>query len=402
MALQSAAKFQYLTESRTVAINDKARALRQQGKDVINLGGGEPDFDTPKSIIDAADAAMRAGMTHYVNSAGLPELRSAIADKLAQVDGAPYDASQIIVTPGGKIALYIALLTIIDPGDEVIIINPSWVSYEPLITMAGGRAVSIDLDPNDQFKLDGNRIRAVCTPRTKAIIVNTPNNPTGRVLTEEEIRELGDAAAGHNAIVISDEVYDRLVYGNHRFVSVASVPGLAKRTITVQSFSKGYAMTGWRLGYLALPRDLFDSALKVQQHMMTCTAAFVQKAGVTALIDSGEDVLLMKRRYEQRLAKVADALNKIPGVSCPIPEGAFYVFPEIRYKNYTSYQLATYLLDEAGVAVTPGEAFGALYTNHIRLSCAESDELLSEALLRMAKAFRLESPVTSGQEEFGS
>lgn len=387
MGLQCATMFMDLQESRTVVINDKARALRQQGKDVINLGGGEPDFDTPASIIEAAEAAMRAGMTHYVNSSGILELRNEISNKLIQVDGAKYDPSQLIVTPGGKIALYIALLTVVNPGDEVIIINPAWVSYEPLITMVGGVTVPIDLDQSNNFKLSTAIIQAACTARTKAIIVNSPNNPTGRVLTKEEIIELREAAEAHNLVVISDEVYDKLVYGEHRFISVASDPVLIERTITVQSFSKGYAMTGWRLGYLALPKGLCDAALKVQQHIMTCTAAFVQKAGIVALTDSSESVEEMRSRYELRLLKVVSALNCIPGIRCEMPEGAFYVFPEINFRDYHSYQLADYLLEEVGVAVTPGEAFGPQYKKHIRISCAESDDLLADAMIRFEKAF---------------
>ncbi|WP_223066289.1 pyridoxal phosphate-dependent aminotransferase [Paenibacillus caui] len=352
--------------------------------DIINLGGGEPDFDTPPNIVEAAEAAMKSGMTHYVNSAGIPELRSEIARKLASIDGAEYDASQIIVTPGGKIAF----MTAVNPGDEVIVVNPSWVSYEPLISMVGGRAVFVHLDQNDNFKLTRNLIEGACTPRTKAVIVNTPNNPTGRVLTKEEIGELSDVASANNLIVISDEVYDKLVFGDHPFVCVASVQGLTERTITVQSFSKGYAMTGWRLGYLALPKDLFASALKAQQHIMTCTAAFVQQAGIAALKDAEEDVLKMNSKYEGRLKNVAEALNKIPGVKCPMPEGAFYVFPEIHFRDYDSYQLTDYLLNEAGVVVTPGEAFGPQYTKHIRMSCAEADDLLSDALVRIEKAFK--------------
>lgn len=391
VSLQSATLFEHLSESKTVAINDKARALIQQGMDVINLGGGEPDFDTPKNIVEVAEAAMRSGMTHYVNSAGIPELRSEIAKKLTKEDGAHYAPSQIIVTPGGKIALYIALKTIVNPGDEVIILNPSWVSYESLITMAGGVTVQVDLDQNDDFQLKGKQIADACTSRTKAIIVNTPNNPTGRVLTREEIRELRNVAIEKNLIVISDEVYDKLVYGEHLFVSIASEQGLHERTITVQSFSKGYAMTGWRLGYLALPKDLFGAALKVQQHIMTCTAAFVQQAGVAALQGSQAEVEKMKDTYEKRLKKVVADLNQIPGIQCPMPEGAFYVFPEIHYKNFDSFQLADYLLEKVGVAVTPGEAFGPHYSRHVRLSCAEADGPLFEAIARMKAAFQPET-----------
>lgn len=327
-------------------------------------------------------------MTHYVNSSGIPELRKAISNKLIYVDGANYNDSQIIVTPGGKFALFLALKTIINPGDEVIILNPSWVSYEPLITMVGGVTVSVDLDQNDNFKLERKIIDDACTSRTKAIIINSPNNPTGRVLTKEEIGELRDVAIAKDLIVISDEVYDKLVYGDSSFVCIASIKGLTERTITIQSFSKGYAMTGWRLGYLALPNDLLKSALKVQQHILYCTAAFIQKAGVEALNGPMDEITKMTTVYKKRLEKVVTKLNQIPGVRCPMPEGAFYVFPEIEFRNYTSFQLADYLLEEVGVAVTPGEAFGSRYTKHIRLSCAESDELLDDALIRLERALK--------------
>ncbi|WP_341301310.1 pyridoxal phosphate-dependent aminotransferase [Lysinibacillus sp. FSL H8-0500] len=387
MTLLNAEVFNHLSESKTVAINDKARSLIEQGKDVINLGGGEPDFDTPHNIIDIAEEAMKKGKTHYVNSPGIPELREEIALKLRNVDNCNYHASQIIVTPGGKLALYIALMSMINPDDEVMIVNPAWVSYEPLITMVGGKTVYVNLDQKDNFTLKGQLIAEACTAKTKAIIINTPNNPTGRVLKQEEIAELRKVAEEHNLIVISDEVYDRLTYEDHQFISVASDPELLKRTITVQSFSKGYAMTGWRLGYLALPEELCSAALKAQQHMMTCTTSFVQIAGIAALKNSEEEVVKMKNRYEERLDFVVESLNKIPGVTCEKPEGAFYVFPEIDFAGFDSYQLAEYLLEEVGVAVTPGEAFGSAYKKNVRISCANSDEMLKEAMKRMAKAF---------------
>lgn len=386
MTLLSAEMFNHLSESRTVVINDKARSLIEQGKDVINLGGGEPDFDTPHNIIKIAEEAMKEGKTHYVSSPGIPKLREEIVVKLRDVDNCNYDASQIIVTPGGKLALYIALMSVVNSGDEVIVVNPAWVSYEPLITMVGGKTVYVSLNQKDNFTLKGQLIADVCTAKTRAIIINTPNNPTGRVLKQEEIAELRKVAEEHNLIVISDEVYDRLTYGTNKFISVASDPELLKRTITVQSFSKGYAMTGWRLGYLALPKELCNAALKAQQHMMTCTTSFVQIAGIEALKNS-EEVFRMKDRYDERLDFVVESLNKIPGVKCEKPEGAFYVFPEINFEDFNSYQLAEYLLEEVGVAVTPGEAFGPDYKKNIRMSCANSDEMLQEAMKRLTKAF---------------
>lgn len=263
--------FRSLRESETVAINDLARSLGQQGKDVINLGGGEPDFDTPAHIVEAASEALRSGMTHYVNSPGIPELRAAIAGKLQQQDGARYELSQIIVTPGGKMALYIALMTLLDPGDEVIVLEPAWVSYEPMIILAGGRAARVRLDPADDYRMTARRIAGQCAPRTRAIVVNTPNNPTGRVMTAAEIAELAEVAKAYDLAVISDEVYDQIVFGNPAFTCVASHPDLIGRTVTIQSFSKGYAMTGWRLGYLALPAARTGSACRARRRTSCCS-----------------------------------------------------------------------------------------------------------------------------------
>lgn len=386
--MKSATMLQKLPESKTISILNKVATLKHEGHNILNLAGGEPDFDTPQAIIEEAENAMKSGFTHYVNSGGIPELRNAIAHKLKAENGAIYDPSQIIVTAGGKPAIYVALKSIINPGDEVLILNPAWVSFEPLITMAGGVAISIDLDADKDFKLDKDLLAAACTSRTKAIIVNNPNNPTGRVLNLEEMHELRDLAVAKDLIVIADEVYEKLVYGHHKFVSLASIPELENRTITVQSFSKGHAITGWRLGYLALPKELLSAASKIQGHIATCTTAFVQKAGVVALKDADvkEEVDYMRIRYATRINRVVSLLNQIPGVTCPHPNGAFYVFPEIKFRDYDSIELASYLLDEVQVAVTPGVAFGSSYTQRVRISCATSDEDIEEALMRIEKA----------------
>ncbi|MGP7816507.1 pyridoxal phosphate-dependent aminotransferase [Niallia sp. 01092] len=388
MTLKNANMIQNLKESKTLALLNKVLTLKQQGRDIIGLAGGEPDFDTPKNIIRAAESAMKSGFTHYVNLAGIPDLQTAISQKLLHENKANYEPSQIIVTPGGKAALYIALQSILNPGDEVIVINPAWVSYEPLITMLGGHTVFVDLDSEDDFTLKKEHLLEACSNRTKAIIINNPNNPTGRVLREEEISALKEIAVSKNLFVVSDEVYEKLVYGNHKFVCVASIPELAERTLTVQSFSKGHAMTGWRLGYLALPKDLVLGAKKIYGHILTCTNGFIQKAGIVALTDpdTQKEIQYMKEVYERRMNFVAARLNEIPGVHCPSSEGAFYLFPEIKFRDYTSIQLADYLLEEAGVAVTPGEAFGPQNKYHVRISCANSDQELEEAVIRIEKA----------------
>jgi aspartate aminotransferase len=383
---RSAKLINNLPESKTVAISDKARALQQQGKSVINLGGGDPDFPTPMHIVKAAEEAMESGFTHYVGSAGIPELRKAIADKLQKENNLSYEPGQIIVTGSGKVALYVALASIIDPGDAVLVLNPSWVSYQPLIEMRSGRPIGVDLDLADNFRVTRAALDKAYVPGVKAMIVNSPNNPTGRVLDSDEIEAIRSFCVEHDLLIISDEVYERLVYGDTRYVSLGSLPDLKDRTITVNSFSKGYAMTGWRLGYAALPKDIFPAALKVQQHLVTCAASFSERAGVAALMGPQDVVREMAATYEKRMKMVSDGLNRIPGVNCPMPDGAFYLFPEIHYKGMNSLQLADYLLEEAGVAVTPGEAFGPTLVHNVRLSCATSTEALAEAVKRMEKA----------------
>ncbi|MFT8363800.1 MAG: pyridoxal phosphate-dependent aminotransferase [Sporolactobacillus sp.] len=382
---------QNLSASKTVSIQNKVFALQHSGQSIINLAGGEPDFKTPEPIIQAAEQAMERGFTHYVSTNGIPELREAIALKMQQENRVACDASQIIVTAGGKPALYAALTAVLNPDDEVLILNPAWVSYEPLVRMARGIPVTVDLDPQQQFMIDTNQLKAACTPRTKAIIVNNPNNPTGRVLTKEEIDGLKEIAIDHDLILISDEVYEKIVFDKHHVISLASDPELEERTITIQSFSKGQAMTGWRLGYAVLPKNFVTAAIKIQSHLATCTTAFIQYAGVVAVRDVAEDVERMRMRYAQRVKQMVIGLNEISGISCTCPEGAFYLFPKINYKGYSSSQFADYLLDEVNVAVTPGEAFGEAYSNYIRLSCATSDENLRQAVARIGQAMAVKA-----------
>ncbi|WP_141433881.1 pyridoxal phosphate-dependent aminotransferase [Bacillus sp. 03113] len=383
--MQSAQLIKDLPASKTVSIQNKVFALKQEGHKIINLAGGEPDFHTPAPIIKEAEKAMDLGFTHYVSTNGIPELRHEIALKLRNENGVACDPSQIVVTAGGKPALYVALTSLLNEGDEVLVINPAWVSYEPLITMARGVPVTVDLNPEDNFMLDREKLMAACTNKTRAIIVNNPNNPTGRVLTEEEIQILKDVVTAKNIIIISDEVYEKIVFRDHRFISLASVSGLEDRTITVQSFSKGQAMTGWRLGYLVLPKELVTAASKIQGHLATCTTSFIQYAGIAAL-KLTDEVEYMRSCYEKRVNRVVSALNQIPGVSCPYPEGAFYVFPEIHFRDYTSNEIAEYLLDQVKVAVTPGTAFGSKYENYLRLSCATSDQNLEQAIMLIEQA----------------
>lgn len=376
-----------LKGSSTVAISDRARSLQQQGVNVVNLGGGDPDFDTPRHIVDAGVEAIRGGQTHYVASQGIPAFRKAIAEKLSRENGLSYDPDrEIVATASGKLALYIALESLLDPRDEVLYLEPAWVSYRPLIELIGGCPVAVSLSPADNFAVRSTLLERKITPRTKAILINSPNNPTGRVLGPEELQVIREVALKHDLWVISDEIYEHLVYDGHRHVSIATLPEMRDRTVVVNGMSKAYAMTGWRIGYLAAPSVLSEQILKVQQHVVTCAASFGQTAATEALQGPQDCVKTMRQEYDKRRRRIAEALNSIPGVRCPLPEGAFYFFPEVDYKDYDSWQIAEYLISEAHVAVTPGQAFGEAARKNIRLTYATSMANLLEAVERMRRA----------------
>jgi aspartate aminotransferase len=375
-----ARKIDLLNESMTVAVSDRARELQQRGVAVVNLGGGDPDFDTPPHIVAAAVDAMHHGLTHYVASKGIPELRKAITAKFQRDNHVAYDPdTEVIVTASGKLALYLALATLIEPGDEVLYFDPAWVSYEPMIRMLDGIPVEVPLRPEDGFLLDADVLKRRITPRTKALILNSPNNPTGRVLTPDELNVVAGSAMEHDFWVLSDEIYEHIIYDNRRHFSLASLPGMRDRTVTINGMSKAYAMTGWRLGYLGAPAALCAQILKVQQHVVTCAPAFVQAAGVAALEGPQRCVAEMAAEYDRRRRFMTDALNCLPGVHCPLPEGAFYLFPRVTYRGMDSNALAKFLIEEAHVAVTPGAAFGKTGTQNIRLTFATSMANLRQA-----------------------
>jgi len=380
-------KIEALKGSSTVAISDRARSLQQQGVNVVNLGGGDPDFDTPRHIVDAGVEAMCGGQTHYVASQGIPAFRKAIAEKLSCENGLSYDPDrEIVATASGKLALYIALESLLDPGDEVLYLEPAWVSYRPLIELIGGCPVAVSLSPVDNFAVRSTLLERKITPRTKAVLINSPNNPTGRVLGPGELQVIREVALEHDLWVVSDEIYEHLVYDGHRHVSIATLPEMRDRTVVVNGMSKAYAMTGWRIGYLAAPSVLSEQILKVQQHVVTCAASFGQVAATEALQGSQGCVEVMRQEYDKRRRRIAESLNSIPGVRCPLPEGAFYFFPEVDYKDYDSWQIAEYLISEAHVAVTPGQAFGETARKNIRLTYATSMANLLEAVERMRRA----------------
>ena len=373
-----------MAPSPTLAVSDKARALKAQGIDVVDLGGGDPDFITPAHIRQAAADAMNAGETHYVASPGIPPLRKAIATKLKADNGLDYDwNTEILVTPGGKASLFQAMLALVEPGVEILVPEPAWVSYIPMIEIAGGTPVPVALDPDDNFRITAAVLEAKITPRTRGVIICSPSNPTGHVLDADEIAAICEVAIRHDILVYTDEMYEKIIYDDNVHLSIAAQPGMRDRTITFNGLSKAYAMTGWRLGYAAGPRAYMDEIAKVHSHSATCATSFAQFGGVAALEGPQEFIGEMVQAWDRRRHFVAEGLNRVKGVSCPLVQGAFYAFADIRGTGLDSMTCADRLLNDAHVAVTPGVAFGAAGEGHIRLSFATSDELLAKAVQRI-------------------
>jgi len=376
-----AARVRDLAPSPTLAVSDRARKLKAEGVDVVDLGGGDPDFITPAHIRQAAADAMNAGDTHYVAVPGIPALRRAIADKLRGENGVEVDPNGgVVVTPGGKQALFEAALALIEPGDDVLLLEPAWVSYVSLVELAGGRPIHVALDPGDDWRITPEKLQAAVTPNSRVLIVNSPNNPTGRVMDEAEMAAIVDLAVSHDLLVFSDEIYEKILYDGQRHVSPASLPGMAERTLTFNGFSKAYAMTGWRLAYVAGPRPYIAEIEKVHSHSATCATSFVQSAGVVALTGPQDFIGEMVAAWDRRRHAVADGLNGVKGLRCPKPEGAFYAFVDVRETGLDSLEAADLLLREAHVAAVPGIAFGDAGEGHLRLSFATSDELLDRAV----------------------
>jgi aspartate aminotransferase len=375
-----------LAPSPTLAVSDRARQLKAQGIDVIDLGGGDPDFITPEHIRAAATEAMNAGDTHYVASAGIPGLRKAIADKLRSDNGIEVDPNGgVIVTPGGKQALFEAALAFVETGVDVLIPEPAWVSYGPMVELAGGTGVPVPLNPDDNWRLTGETLSAAWTPSSRIILINSPNNPTGRVLDNAELAAVAAFAEERDLLVFSDEMYEKILYDGQRHTSIATLPGMAERTLVFNGLSKAYAMTGWRLGYVAGPRPYLEQIEKVHSHSVTCATSFVQKAGVVALTGPQEFIGQMVSAWDRRRRNLAKSLNTVNGIRCPLVEGAFYAFADIRGTGMTSTQAADLFLQEAHVAVTPGVAFGLSGEGHVRLSFATSDDLLAAAADRIGQ-----------------
>lgn len=360
----------------------RARALERQGKDIIHLEIGEPDFDTPPNIVAAAVDALHHGYTHYGPSAGLPELRQTIADSIASSRGITTSADEVVVVPGGKPIIFFTILALIDEGDEVIYPNPGFPIYESMINYVGGKAVPIQLREAMEFRLDVNELAHRITDRTKLIILNSPHNPTGGVLTKRDIQDIAAAIGNRNIMVLSDEIYSRLVFEGEEF-SISAVPGFKDRTIILDGFSKTWAMTGWRMGYGVMRADLAAQISRLMTNSNSCTASFSQIAGIEAIKGDQSSVDKMNAEFKRRRDFFYDRINRIPGFSCLRPKGAFYMFPNITKTAWPSKKLADALLEEAGVAALSGTAFGAFGEGYLRFSIANSIENLSKALDRV-------------------
>lgn len=364
----------------------KAKALEKQGRDVVHLEIGEPDFDTPENIKKAAVNALYDGYTHYVPAAGIPEFRETIAEYISETREIPVDAEEVVVTPGAKPIMFFSILALVDSGDEVLNLNPGFPIYESVINFVGAKPVPLPLKEENNFRFDPEQIKEKITDKTKMIVLNSPENPTGGVLTRKDLEPLADCVADRdNVFVISDEIYSRIIYeGDHE--SIASLPGMKEKTILLDGFSKTYAMTGWRLGYGVMCKDLAQKIAQLMVNSNSCTCAFTQMAGIEALTGPQDEAESMVAEFHKRREVIIPGLNNIPGISCNNPLGAFYAFPNITGTGMGCRELSDYLLNNAGVAVLPGTAFGKYGKGYLRLSFANSVENIKKALHRISEA----------------
>jgi aspartate/methionine/tyrosine aminotransferase len=362
----------------------RAKQLEKKGKNIIHLEIGEPDFDTPKNITDAAIKALKEGWTHYGPSAGLPEVREVIAKYISKTRKINVNPDQVVVTPGAKPIMFFSILALVNEGEEVIYPNPGFPIYESVINFIGAKAVPIKLREENDFRLDTDELKKLVTNKTKMIIINSPQNPTGGVLTKDDLRVIAEIALSKDIMVLADEIYSRTLYeGEHH--SISSFPGMQEKTIILDGMSKTYAMTGWRLGYGVMREDLAVLVAKLQTNSNSCTASFTQRAGIEALTGPQDDAEKMVAEFKKRRDVIVKGLNSIPRISCKTPQGAFYVFPNIKKIGWNSKRLADHLLEEAGVAVLSGTSFGEYGEGYIRISYANSVENIKKGLERIEK-----------------
>ena len=381
--LRLAGRMSRLGTETAFEVLNKARALERQGKNIIHLEIGEPDFDTPSNVVEAGVGALRKGWTHYGPSAGLPDLRQALAEYVSRTRGVKVTSDEVVVVPGGKPIIFFTILSLIDEVDEVIYPNPGFPIYESMIRYVGGHAMPIQLREERDFSLDVSELASLISDRTKLIILNSPQNPTGGVLARRDIERIADAIGDRNILVLSDEIYSRLLFDGGQHFSIMTVPGMQERTILLDGFSKTYAMTGWRMGYGVMRPDLAVHITRLMTNSNSCTASFTQVAGIEAIRGDQSSVDRMRDEFQRRRDVFVAGLNKIKGFSCRLPKGAFYVFPNVTATGWKSKPLADALLEQAGVAALSGTAFGEFGEGYLRFSVANSLENLQGALDRI-------------------
>lgn len=372
-------------ESATLAFAEKVREMQMVGKDIVDLTAGEPDFDAPVVLKQAASRAIEKGRSKYLSSRGLKELRERIAVKLEDDNRIRVNpAQEIIVTPGAKQALFYAFTALLNPGDEVLISEPYWVSYKAMVELAGGILKTIATSEENGFKVTAHAIERAITPRTKILVLVNPNNPTGTLLERRDLEAIAEVVARHNLLVVADEIYEKIVFNKKEFVSFAALPDMLERTITVNGFSKALAITGWRIGYAAGSVPIISQMIKLQSHTGTCANSIAQHAAAEALDSTGPEVQAMAQEYEARRNILVEGIKKLSRFSCIAPQGAFYLFLNVKQFGKPSLTVAQELLEKVGVATVPGSSFGDAGEGYLRLSFATSQECLCEALRRLA------------------
>ena len=382
--MKLATRVKNLTPSMTLAIASKAKALKAEGVDICGFGAGEPDFDTPLHIREASIQALKDGQTHYGPVAGMPALREAFAHKVSTENGLPYASEQVVISNGGKQTLFNLAMAMLEPGDEVILPAPFWLSYPEMVTLAGATSVKVSTTEASGFKLSPDQLKAAITSKTKLLVLTSPSNPTGAVYSREELEALAEIIVANDIYVVSDEIYEKLIYDGGQHVSIGSLgPEIFARTILSSGFAKAYAMTGWRIGYLAGPLDLIKAVSSIQGHSTSNVCSFAQYGGLAALTspESEPAVATMRETFAKRREVMYDGLTAIPGVTCAKPNGAFYMFPNISCAGLGSIEFCDRLLEEQNVAVVPGIAFGA--EGHIRMSYATDMETIQKGIARI-------------------
>lgn len=386
MEFKPAKRMDALPFSGIRAILEKANKMQAAGEKIIHLEIGRPDFDSPQKVKETAYTEIENGNVFYTSNYGTPELRRAIADFEKRKNGTEYDPSEVLVTVGVCEATWNCMFACLDPGDEVLVPNPVWLNYIHVPTAFGANPVSYSLREENDFQIDVDELEGLVTDRTKMLVIVDPSNPIGGVFTKETLEKVAAFAIKHDLIVLSDEIYEHLVYDGAKHTSIGSLPGMKERTMKLGGFSKAYSMTGWRLGYMCAPKEFIAAAVRVHQYNTVCASSFAQKAAVTALNECDEDVELMRREYERRKNYLVKTLNEIDGISCNDPKGAFYILLNIKSLGMSSAQVSEYLLENAKIATVPGSAFGSEGEGYVRISYAASYEQLVEACERIRTA----------------